>query len=104
MVNGVALPDDFNLCSTSMLMVLPPDYPVTPPGLGHHAIYLREGLSKRGYRLDHYYDHNIHCSCGQCDLSKYGWWWYCFKGIPGWDPRYHDLVNIVRMVQLALSE
>ena len=87
-----------------VLMKIPPDYPLTPPGLGHYNIYVREGLRRDdGKMIDHYYRSAVHCTKGCCDLSSKGWYWWCFEEIR-WDPRINDLLSIARALYVCMDK
>jgi hypothetical protein len=103
-VYDVKLPYGFNVDKTAVLLKIPPDYPQTPPGVGHHGIYLTEGLLRFGAQPQSYLQRNAYCWKTCCDLSAKGWWWYCIKTLNGWDGTKHDFNAAIRLLQVSLQE
>ena len=48
-VSGLKLPPGYNECETDLLIELPLDYPLSPPGIGDNHVYLPTRL-RRGSR------------------------------------------------------
>jgi len=103
-IENFRTPPRYMPVQTKVLMMIPPDYPQTPPGLGHHNVYLRKGLRRvDGQSIQHHYREVVYCKKGCCDLSPWGWYWWCFKDIK-WDPRLNDFLSIARALNVCMDE
>lgn len=51
-VRGVRLPEGFNRTNIDLLIDLPTDYPVSPPGVGSYRVYINPELRYRGRALE----------------------------------------------------
>jgi hypothetical protein len=104
MVSDFRPPKNYSPSSIGVLMLIPPDYPQTPPGLGHHNIYVRKNLRRKdGKRIKHFFAKVNHCNRGCCDLSHHSWFWWCLAGI-NWDPRFNDFLTIMNMLHVCMTE
>jgi hypothetical protein len=87
------LPPGYDRATTEVLIELPPDYPLSPPGITHR-IYLPPSLRYRGRRLD---DLHLNVTPGWGS-----WAWFCYRRID-WDPLRDDLVHFLEMMRADLT-
>lgn len=66
LVRDFRLPSGLGRSSTDVLILIPPDYPNTPP----NGIYVDQGLKLPSHYFEHKGTHN--------PLGDKGWAWYCF--------------------------
>lgn len=62
------LPPTFNQISSKLLMMLPIDYPESPP----LSMYLDKGLLKNGQMPEHYFENDF----GDKNIRRKGYAWY----------------------------
>jgi hypothetical protein len=90
-VRGVNLPPGFNQRTTDVWIALPPDYPISPPGIGDYRVFVAGGLRFRGRILADYHDGYAH-----------GWAYLCYRRIL-WDPHRDTLVRFLEMLRADLT-
>lgn len=93
-VNNFRLPPGYNAFTTEILVEVPVDYPLSPPGVGAR-VYVRPNLRFRGRKL-----RDVHpgTTPGWGD-----WAWLCYQWIR-WDPHVDDLVSFMEMVRTDLTD
>lgn len=91
--NRFLLPAGYNWSETRVLVGIPGDYPLTPPGLYPAGVFLPQGLRFRGRQLA-----NLHpgYSPGWGD-----WAWLCLQRIE-WNVHVDDLVRFLEMLRAGL--
>lgn len=88
------LPAGFNAATTPVLLGLPPDYPLRPPGVLPHGIFVMPALRFRG---------GLHPNIVEGRGPGWGQWaWLCVYRIE-WDPRRDDLVRVLELARTVLS-
>ena len=95
-VEQFQLPVGFDQRTIRVLIEIPDDYPLSPPGIGNHLIYVSSGITLRGRRLRDVYSH-VRPKSGQPGFS-----WFCYQRID-WDPRCDDLVTVIDLVRANLT-
>lgn len=103
-VHGVDLPgrrglwtDHFGrvVCETSVLIDIPYDFPMSPPGVGFshpsRAIHLPRIYYKGKLMSDFY----------TCKHDP--WCWFCFQRID-WDPWHDNLLTLVALVEASITD
>ena len=94
LVQDFALPEGYNVSVTHVLMGIPSDYPLRPPGVLPHGIFLTPGLRYRG---------RMHPNIVEGQGPGWGAWsWLCLLRI-SWNPRRDDLVRCLELVRTVLS-
>ena len=89
----VLLPSGYNWATTPILFFVPPDYPLTPPGLtSEYGIYLPNGLRYLGEEIPNYHE-NV--------KRSRNWCWYCYKEIR-WEPTRDNLIVLLELVRTDL--
>ena len=98
-IENVRLPLGYNYRSIPVLIELPSDYPLTPPGVGSDCIYVPEDLRYRKHKL-----RDIHEG-----LSPHfetpgfsGWAWMCYEHID-WDSCRDDLITLIETIRTDLT-
>lgn len=103
-VHGVALPgvdtgrwtdhDGKVIVRTSVLIDIPYDFPLSPPGIGYahptRAIHLPR-LYYNGGRMK-----DLH------DCAHHPWCWLCFRSMR-WDPGHDNLLSLLALVEASIS-
>jgi hypothetical protein len=100
LIATINLPPGFNRSSTELLLQIPADYPLSPPGVGGNRIFVHPDLRFRGNKLA-----DLHESRSP-DFATPGhgpWAWLCYEEIR-WDPERDDLVKFVEMVRADLTQ
>jgi hypothetical protein len=87
------LPPGYDRPTTEVLIELPSDYPLSPPGVAHR-IYLPPSLRFQDRRLDDLHP-NVTPGWGS-------WAWFCYRRID-WDPGRDDLVGFLEMMRADLT-
>lgn len=88
------LPPGYDRAETSVLVTLPHDYPISPPGIGDSRVYLPPDVLYRGMDL-----RDLHPS----DAPAWGEWaWFCYQEIR-WDPARDNLMTFLEMVRADLT-
>jgi len=95
-VHNVNLPFGYNFGKISIWIDIPPDYPLSPPGVGDYKIYLPRGLRYQGRRLKDFYEF-IH------PKGDERWGWFCYQQIK-WDPNWDTLVTLLEMIRADLYQ
>ena len=99
-VRGLKLPPGYNLRNTELLLVLPSDYPSSPPGVGGSPVYLSPALRLNGRTLDDLHDHRT----PEFDTPSYGpWAWFCYEQVD-WSPVRDNLIKFVEVVRADLTQ
>ncbi|MGD1020127.1 MAG: E2/UBC family protein [Verrucomicrobiia bacterium] len=100
LVSGLKLPPGYNRPSTDMLLELPADYPICPPGVGGSYVYLPPALRFHGRRLDDLHEDHLPTFYP----AKVGSWaWFCYEYV-AWSPHRDDLIKFVEMVRADLTK
>ena len=87
------LPPGFNLQHTTVLLEIPSDYPLSPPGIGSR-VYLPPSLRFGDKKLK-----DLH----EGTTPGWGSWaWFCYEWIR-WDPHRDDLVKFLEMIRADLT-
>jgi hypothetical protein len=68
LVEQFNLPSTFNRRTSKLLIILPDDYPESPPD----DMYLEKGLKKNGKTPEHYFENKY----GDSDIRDLGYAWY----------------------------
>ena len=93
-VRSFKLPPGFNRYSTEVLVKIPSDYPLSPPGIGSARVYLPKTLRFNGREM---YDLHPNTGPGWGD-----WAWFCYEHIR-WDPNRDNLVKTLEMIRADLT-
>jgi hypothetical protein len=93
-VHNFKLPPGFNFYTIEILIKIPDDYPITPPGIGSNRIYLPASLRFHGRQLDEFRDHH--------DPYLGEWGWFCFEDI-NWDMTRDDLNSLMEIIRTNLT-
>jgi hypothetical protein len=82
-----------------LLIELPHDYPLSPPGLGDYRVFASPYLLFWSRMLQ-----DLHPETTPCYATPgFGpWAWWCYQYIR-WSPRRDDLVRFVEMVRADLT-
>lgn len=92
-VHEFELPQGYNRVSTNVLIEVPRDYPLTPPGVACR-IYIAPDLLFRGEMLRDLY---------AMDVPPWGrWGWLCYRDIR-WDPHRDNLLTFIEMLRTDLA-
>jgi len=92
-VHDFKLPPGYNARTTDILVCIPSDYPVSPPGIAAR-VYVSPRLRFHGRKLD---DVHEDVTPGWGD-----WAWFCFEHI-NWDMHRDDLVTFLEIIRLHLT-
>jgi hypothetical protein len=94
-ITGVNLPPGHNMAQTDLLVELPSDYPLSPPGVGDSRIFVPAGIRRQGRQLRHVHEGTT----PDFETPKFGpWAWWCYSHI-SWDPCRDNLIKFVEMVR-----
>lgn len=95
----IGLPPGFDYVWTNLLIEIPPDYPVSPPGIGNYRVFVPPWLTYRGRKLK-----DIHPNQSPSfETPEFGpWAWLCYEDVR-WYPSRDDLLTFVEMVRSDLS-
>ena len=98
-VEGVRLPSGYNRRSIPVLIELPINYPLTPPGVGGNHIYVPGELRYEGCEL-----RDIHeASTPSFKTPGFsGWAWMCYEHID-WDSCRDDLITLIETIRADLT-
>jgi ubiquitin-protein ligase len=99
-VQDVLLPPDFNYEYTDFLIEIPPDYPLSPPGIGNYRIYTHFDLHFRGRSLR---DLHLGTTPKVAVQDPNQWAWFCYQQID-WNPLTDDLCVFLEMVRADLTD
>ncbi len=100
-ITDFLLPPEYSPRTTNIIINLPDNYPLTPPGISSSVgIYFRANLKRNGRELTCSRD-AFHGTCGHCPerMKVKGWAWWCFARFEGWDPTKDDLVKIILILK-----
>lgn len=93
-VEGFLLPPGYNYQYTEVLITVPRDYPLSPPGVGNSPVYLRPDLRFQGRVLK-----DLHAG----RTPGWGpWAWCCYEHI-SWNASHDDLVTFLEMLRANLT-
>jgi hypothetical protein len=98
-VKGLKLPAGYNASTTNLFLNVPPDYPLSPPGIDPYPVFLPAGLKYHSRTPNDYHENR------QPNFTPPGWgsWaWFCFQDIT-WDPRRDNFIRFIEMVRADLS-
>lgn len=94
LVHDFALPAGYNAATTEVLVGIAPDYPLRPPGLLPHGIFLTPGLR---------YYNAVHPAIVEDYGPGWGRWdWLCLVRM-AWDPHRDDLIRCLEIARVVLS-
>ncbi len=95
----ILLPPGFNYLRTKLLIEIPSDYPVSPPGIGNCHAYVAPSLMYCGRTLK-----DIHpAQHPSFETPGFGpWAWFCYRTIR-WYPARDSLLTFVEMVRADLT-
>jgi hypothetical protein len=94
------LPPRFNRSSTELLLQIPADYPLSPPGVGSNRVYVHPDLRFDGRKLADLHEGRAP------DFATPGhgpWAWLCYHEVR-WAPERDDLVKFIEMVRADLTQ
>ena len=98
-VSGLKLPPGYNVSHTDTLIELPPDYPLSPPGVGDYRVYLPPSLRFNRRKLKDLHEERT----PNFDTPGFGpWAWFCYEYV-GWSPECDDLIKFVEMVRADMT-
>ena len=88
-----------------ILILMPPYYPQTPPGLStQYGIFVRGGIKRNGQHLQCERDqYHWNCAHSRDDLRKKDWAWWCFAKLHSWDPHRDNLLTILVILAETLQ-
>jgi hypothetical protein len=94
-VDGIKLPRGYNRKRTQVLITIPNDYPMTPPGITPHLVYVPSDL-----RFHCFKPKDMHLRrTPQYETPGFGpWAWWCYESIT-WQPLHDTLLTFVAMVR-----
>lgn len=95
LVKDFALPAGYNAPVIQVLLGIPPDYPMRPPGLLPHGIFITPGLLYHGRTHPNIIDDGY-------ELAPERWSWLCLRCV-AWDPCRDDIVRCLELVREVLS-
>ena len=95
-VHEVNLPPGYNFNKISVLIEIPSEYPLFPPGIGNSKIYLPRGLLFNGRKLKDFHEDIVF-------ENNMNWGWFCYQHI-NWDPNWDDLTTLLEMIRADLSD
>jgi hypothetical protein len=98
-VGGVRLPPGYNHTLTSVLVEIPSDYPLSPPGIGNNRVYVSPRLRFRGRTLK---DVHPDARPSYPTPGSGDWAWWCYQEIR-WDPVRDDLIRFMEMFRVDLT-
>jgi hypothetical protein len=94
LIHEFKLPPGYNRTHTDVLVEIPADYPLTPPGVASRA-YLAPDLRHEGRVLQCFYVRIV---------PGWGkWGWLCYRGI-NWNPCSDSLVTLMEMFRADLTD
>ena len=92
-VHGFKLPPGYDRASTNVLVQIPADYPMVPPGVDS-GVYIPLDVRFGGRKLRSVYKRSA---------GGWGeWGWLCYKWIR-WDPCSDNLVTLMEMIRAHLT-
>lgn len=94
-VGKFLLPPGYNARETEVLIYLPRDYPLSPPGIDNAQVFVRPRLRFHGCRLK-----DVHENCTPDWTDDFCW--LCYRWID-WDPSHDNLVTFTEMLRADLS-
>ena len=93
-IKGVLLPPGYNYARIPVLVEIPSDYPLSPPGIGDSRIYMPSDIQFRGKKLR---DFNPTINF----RKDKRWGWFCYQEI-NWDPSVDNLIKLLEMIRADL--
>jgi ubiquitin-protein ligase len=98
-VGGIKLPWGYNRTLTQLLIEIPDDYPLSPPGIGQYEVFIYSDLRYRGRVL-----RDMHIgSPPEYETPDFGpWAWWCYEAI-NWNPKRDNLTTFVGMFRADLT-
>ena len=98
-VGKLKLPPGYNHTLTQLLIELPDDYPLSPPGIGDCLVYVDPNLRFGMREL-----RDVHPSHRPTyQTPGFGpWAWWCYEMI-NWNPNRDNLTTFVAMVRADLT-
>lgn len=99
-VCGMKLPPGYNRAETQLLIEIPQDYPLSPPGVGADRVYLSPDLRFKRRKLK-----DLHTGTTPSFYTPgFGpWAWFCYERVE-WSPSRDGLVTFVEMVRADLTD
>lgn len=96
-VEDFNLPWGYNHSQIQVLIELPNDYPLSPPGVGSSGIFLPRSIRYHDREL-----RDLHPRTRPRVRCRGKWAWFCYQWIH-WDPMWDDLVKLLEMVRADLT-
>lgn len=94
-INNVLLPFGYNRTSIPILIQIPPDYPISPPGVGNHRIFMPSAL-----RYNNRKPKDLH---ENLNFQRNPYWaWWCYERI-NWNPMSDDLITLLEMIRADMQ-
>ena len=98
-VGSVLLPPGYNVRRAKLLIELPGDYPLSPPGIGDSLIYVSPVLQFHGWDLKDLHPHRQPAY----PTPGFGpWAWWCYEKIR-WYPKRDNLIRLVEMIRADMT-
>ena len=98
-VEDVRLPPGYDDEFTRVLIFIPPDYPVSPLGIGDSRVYVPPNLKFRGRSISDIHPRIV----PPLPITDFGpWAWWCYEHVC-WDPMRDDLISFMEMVRADLT-
>jgi hypothetical protein len=99
-VGDLKLPPGYNDSTTNVLVELPGDYPLSPPGVGDHGVFLSPHLRFGGRKLKDLHTYRT----PEVRTPGFGpWAWFCYQYVR-WSPQRDDLIKFIEMVRADLTD
>jgi hypothetical protein len=99
-LGGVNLPPGYNRSQIDILVEIPRDYPLSPPGVGEHNVFVPPSIRFQG-RTPKYLHEGTHPSYSTPGFGPWAWW--CYQRID-WDPLRDNLIKFLEMVRADLTD
>jgi len=101
LLEGFYLGEKYDPKFTNLLILLPPNYPQTPPGLNtRYGIYVTGNLKRNGKPLQCGRDqYHWTCNHNPKHMFKKGWAWWCFADFESWSPHRDNLLKIILLLK-----
>jgi len=94
-VHGVRLLRGYTPSSIDIMIEIPSDYPLSPPGVGGTSIYLPDELRYRGQEIEDLHPRSENRFNRQ-------WAWFCYEHID-WNPLNDKLITLLGRIQADLD-
>lgn len=98
-VRHVCLPPGYDFRWADLLIEIPCDYPLSPPGVGGNHIYVTPFLQFCGRDLK---DLHYNWKPGYATPGFGPWGWWCYVQIR-WCPKRDNLIRLVEMIRADMT-